>query len=146
MKSQRSKLMTNDDIPQSERRQVMENDRLARRASTYLHQAQANADLELGGSYAKVTKTTVVGSGHIAYPQLPEGNPFKSDPVPIEPPLNYNINDQPATGEIWEQEQSMKIQASSSTVVAQVDDAVGTSPSVSVAAGAGRASTFRRRI
>jgi hypothetical protein len=89
--------MIDPDITMKRNREILENDRKA--MATYKSIAEANADLELGGRYAKVTKTTVTGSGPISHPQLPEGNPFKCDPVGIEPPLGFSVEDQPATGE-----------------------------------------------
>ena len=54
-----------DEIPQSDRRRVLEEDRLARKASTYFAQAQASLDDTSGGRYGAVTKSTVTGSSFI---------------------------------------------------------------------------------
>jgi hypothetical protein len=74
-----------DDIPQSERRRVMENDRKVREGSTYFQQAQASALDEMGGRFAKVQPTSVTGSAPGAWPKMPEGNPWATNPYPPEP-------------------------------------------------------------
>jgi hypothetical protein len=80
----------NNDASQAQRRKVFENDR---KVSTYFQRAQADADLELGGRYAKVTETTVTGAapGPI-YPKQPPNSPWASEPIGPEPPLGYDIN------------------------------------------------------
>src|SRR5262245_30159993 len=65
-----------DEISQAERRRIMADDR---RARTYLGQAQ-HADDALGGRYAKVHSTTVVGSSPISYPQSPATSFWHHDP------------------------------------------------------------------
>jgi hypothetical protein len=61
-----------------------------RRENTLLARAQADAD-EVGGRFAKLTPTVVVGISPSPYPPLPEGS-WMADPVPPEPPLNEDIN------------------------------------------------------
>jgi hypothetical protein len=89
-----------DEISQAERRRILAEDR---RARTYFSEAQANADLELGGRYAKVTTTTVVGTGPIQYPRLPLAAPAnQAAMVGDEPPLGIDINAMEPVGEIHE--------------------------------------------
>ena len=97
-------------------------------------------DLELGGRYAKVTKTTVTGSGHITYPQLPEGNPFRCDPVPPESPLGYRIDDLEPVGEPHEIANSIRKSSTSGGV-----DGGDRPTTVVPLAGSGPVA-FRRRI
>jgi hypothetical protein len=83
--------MTNpaDDIPQSERRRVMANDRMA----TYHSVAQSAVDDERGARYAtKGNKQTAIRSSPIAYPPQPSTSPWHSDPCPPEPPLGFDVN------------------------------------------------------
>ena len=83
--------MTNpaDNVPQSERRRVMANDRMA----TYHSVAQSAVDDERGGRYAtEGSKQTVIGGSPIAYPQQPSTSPWHSDPCPPEPPLGFDVN------------------------------------------------------
>jgi hypothetical protein len=94
-----------DDIPQSERRQVMANDRKVREAATYHSVAQSAVDDERGGRYAtEGSKQTVIGSSPIAYPQQPCTSPWHSDPCGTEPPLGYSVEEMEPTGEVFERE------------------------------------------
>jgi hypothetical protein len=63
-----------DEISQAERRRILAEERI----STYRAHAEANTDLELGGRFAKLSKTTVVGASSISYPKQPEGSPWAS--------------------------------------------------------------------
>jgi hypothetical protein len=93
-----------DEISQAERRRILQEER---RAKTYLAEAQANTDLELGGRFAKLPRATFVGAGpSVKYPRLPANSPWHSDPCPPEPPLGIDINAMDAVGEAWEQEAS----------------------------------------
>src|SRR5262249_13627556 len=87
-----------DEISQAERREIMAEDR---RAKTYFGQAQ-HADDELGGRYAKVRSTTVVGSSPSSYPAQPPTSPWHRDPVPDEPPLGYSVDAVEPVGEMFE--------------------------------------------
>jgi hypothetical protein len=121
--------MTNPDITQKEKKEILENDRKVR--ATYHSIASADATNELGGRFAAaVTKTKVVGA-----------SPWRCDPCGVEPALGYSVNDQPTTGEWWEVEQSMKTEIQRSST-GGVDDG----PPVSVAADVGRAAKFKGRI
>jgi len=92
-----------DDIPQRERRKVMENDRKV--MATYHSHAQSSIDDERGGRYAtEGSKQTVIGSSPIAYPQQPSTSPWHSDPCPPEPPLGYSVEEMEPTGEMFERE------------------------------------------
>jgi hypothetical protein len=89
-----------DEIPQSEKRRVMENDRA---------HAEASADDERGGRFASVNKASVSRlEAATLYPRRPASQWGGVDPIPDEPPLGYEIDQQEATGEIFEQEQSMR--------------------------------------
>ena len=92
--------MTNPDVTQKEKKEVLEN---GRRLRTYLAHAETSVDEERGGRYAAVRKPAiVVGVGPIRYPAQPEGSPWHSDPVPPERPLGYSMNDQECVGEFHE--------------------------------------------
>jgi hypothetical protein len=101
----KGKAMTADDVSQAERRRILSEER---KAKTYLSEAQINTDLELGGRFAKLPKTTVVGaSPGISYPRLPQDSPSNQMAMmPDEPSLGYSVETQEPTGEIWEQEAS----------------------------------------
>jgi hypothetical protein len=72
-----------DDIPQSERRRILIEER---RLRTYHGHAISAVDDERGGRYAtEGSKQTVIGSSLIAYPQQPSTSPWHSDPCPPEP-------------------------------------------------------------
>jgi hypothetical protein len=90
-----------DELSQAFKRKILAEDR--DRLSTYRAHAEANADLELGGRYAKVTTTTVVGAGPIQYPRLPLTAPSnQAAMVGDEPPLGFSVNDMEPVGEIHE--------------------------------------------
>jgi hypothetical protein len=94
-----------DEISQAERRRIMAE---ARRGLTYMGRAIATADEDRGGRFAVEGKSTITGSAPISYPQMPEGNPWRSDPVPAEPPLGYSVEDQEPVGELHEIEKSKR--------------------------------------
>jgi hypothetical protein len=71
------------------------------RMRTY-HGHAMDADLEMGGRYAKVHSTTVVGSGPVQYPAQPPTSPWHHDPCPPEPPLGYSVDDVEPVGEVHE--------------------------------------------
>jgi len=80
-----------NDIPRSERRRIMANDRKV--MATYHSVAASTVDDERGGRYAtEGSKQTVIGSSPIAYPQQPSTSPWHSDPCPPEPPLGFDVN------------------------------------------------------
>lgn len=85
-----------DDISQAERRRILAEERLAR--NTYFGHA-GDTELDLGGRFAKVTTTTVVGAGPVRYPRQPTGSPWACDPVPAESPLGLDINAMEPVGE-----------------------------------------------
>jgi hypothetical protein len=69
--------------------------------NTYFSHAR-DVELELGGRFAKLTPTTVVGSEPITkYPKLP-GGPWAKDESPPEPPLGIDVNAQEPVGEVHE--------------------------------------------
>jgi len=99
-----------DDIPQAERRRIMADDRRAK--ATYHNFAQADADTELGGRYAKVQPTSVTGANPgSVYPKQPEGSPWRTDECPPEPPLGCNIDAVEPVGEVFEIEASKEEQS-----------------------------------
>jgi len=94
-----------DQISQAEKRRILAEERF----SSYRDHAEANADLELGGRFSKVTKTTIVGAAPISYPRLPLNSPANQAAMTAqEPPLGYNINDQDCVGEVFERAEARK--------------------------------------
>jgi hypothetical protein len=92
-----------DEIPQSERRRILAEDRLAR--NTYFSHAN-DPELELGGRFSKVIKTTVTGASPVGmYPRQPAGSPWACDPVGDEPPLGVSVEAMEPVGEVHEREQ-----------------------------------------
>ena len=87
-----------DEISQAEKRRIMAEER---RMRTY-HGHAMDADHEMGGRYAKVHSTTVVGSGPVQYPAQPPTSPWHHDPCPPEPPLGYSVDDVEPVGEVHE--------------------------------------------
>jgi len=87
-----------DDIPQSERRKVIENDRKVH--ATYHSVAQSAVDEDRGGRFAySGSSTTVVGSSPVSYPQQPTGSPWAKDECPPEPPLGFSVDAMEPVGE-----------------------------------------------
>jgi hypothetical protein len=71
-----------DEISQAERRRIPAEER---RLKTYMGHA-LDPEFELGGRYAKVHTTTVIGStAGPAYPTQPAGSPWAKDECPPEP-------------------------------------------------------------
>jgi hypothetical protein len=69
--------------------------------STYFSHA-GDVELELGGRFAKLTPTTVVGTEPITkYPKLESGF-WAKDECPPEPPLGFDVNTQEPVGEAHE--------------------------------------------
>lgn len=87
-----------DMVSQAERRRIISEER---RLSTYRSHAEANADLELGGRYSKVTTVTVTGASPIhQYPRQPLTSPAnQAAMVGKEEPLGYDINAMDVVGE-----------------------------------------------
>src|SRR6516164_7381185 len=84
--------MTNpaDDIPQSERRRILAEER---RIRTYPGHAQSVVDEDKGGRFAfSGSPTTVTGASPIQYPAQPDHSPWHSNPCPTEPPLGFAID------------------------------------------------------
>ena len=66
--------------------------------TTMFQRQQNEIEAEHLGRYSKVsTKPTVTGT--TPTPSYPAGPAWTNDPTGIEPPLDYNINDQPCVGE-----------------------------------------------
>jgi hypothetical protein len=87
-----------NDSSQAERRQILKD--------TLHGRALAEQDM-VGGRFAAREKSTVVGAGQVAYPQLPETSPWHHDPVPDEPPIGIDVNAVEPTGTHAEIEQSL---------------------------------------
>jgi hypothetical protein len=87
--------MTNEKITQADKLAALHNSNLLRKRAelnTYHARAQVEAD-DAGGRYAKLQPTTVIGStGAPAYPQQPEGSPWRGDLIGQEPPLGYSVD------------------------------------------------------
>jgi hypothetical protein len=81
---------------QSDRAEVLRNDR----ANTFAGRAEAEVD-EIRGRFAQEHKATVIGTGPVQYPMAAPN--WSADPVGVEPPLNYEINETPIVGEPHEQ-------------------------------------------
>jgi hypothetical protein len=93
----------------ADRQIEMENERLRKIAegSTYFQHAQASANDEAGGRFAK--PTAVVGANPISYPQLPESSPW-AQPWPEGPDVyGVPIDEMPVIGEPFEQEAAQRI-------------------------------------
>src|SRR6516164_2522186 len=70
--------------------------------STFYSIAASDADLDLGGRYAKVHSTTVTGATPgSAFPQM-ESGPWAKDECPPEQPLGYSVNEQDPVDEMFE--------------------------------------------
>jgi hypothetical protein len=87
---------------QREREAVMRNDR----ANTFAGRASAEAD-EIQGRWAQEHKATVIGTGPVEYPRLPE-NSWTNDPTGVEPPLNYSVEAHEPVGEYREVQASIE--------------------------------------
>jgi hypothetical protein len=128
-----------DEITQSERRDVMQSDR---KATTYL--AQAIAEETSQGRFAHLSKATVTGSTPSPWPRLPANNPWASaDPTGQEPPLGYEIHSQEPVGTPVEVQRS--IAASSSSRMGDDAPRPSSLPVSPSGVGDGRV-TIRRRI
>jgi len=129
-----------DDIPQHERRQVLENDRKVREGS-YHSVARAAANDLRGGRFGVGSSPSVIGSSPIAYPQMPEGNPWR-DPLPGKEPFIDGTDIPIPVGEPHEIEASQHKQSEhASSPIGTGDDAEGTPTSRQ---SSGRATFLRR--
>src|SRR6516225_2551727 len=73
---------------QAERRRVLANDhRVKEQSGTFL----SHTHMDEGGRFAQVANAQIVGADPI--PNYPAAAPHQHDPVPIEPPLGYCVND-----------------------------------------------------
>jgi hypothetical protein len=84
------------DADQREREAILKNDR----ANTFAGRAQAEAD-EIQGRWAQEHKATVIGTGPVVYPRLPE-NSWTHDPTGFEPSLGIDVNAVEPCGEKFE--------------------------------------------
>jgi hypothetical protein len=73
--------------------------------NTLYGRAQVDLEAELGGRFAKPRPLV---SGQV--PTQPEGSPWSRDPVPIEPPLGFDVNAVEPVGEVHEIEASLRAQ------------------------------------
>ena len=124
-----------DEVSQAERRRIMAEER---RGKTYMGHA-LDAELELGGRYAKVHTTTVTGSTPgPTYPTQPEGSPWAKDECPPEP-----LIDGRSEGNTLGYEIDIPDAAPTSTAL-EVGEPPSPPVQVNLAAGGG-GRTFRRR-
>jgi hypothetical protein len=73
---------------QAERRRVLANDqRVKGQSGTFL----SHTHMDEGGRFAQVANAQIVGADPI--PNYPAAAAHQRDPVPIEPPLGYSVND-----------------------------------------------------
>jgi hypothetical protein len=86
---------------QSERAQVLENERRARR-DTMHNRAMAEFSLEQAGRHAK--QSTVIGTGA---PNYPAGPNWSINPTGVEPPLGWDVNQIEPVGEPLEVAKSL---------------------------------------
>ena len=94
--------MTNpaDDIPQSERRRIIAEQR---RLRTYHGHAQSAVDEDRGGRFAfSGSPTSITGSSAVSYPAQPENSPWRWDACPPEPPLGFSVDAMEPVGEPFE--------------------------------------------
>jgi hypothetical protein len=83
-----------DEISQREKRRIL------REASSYMAHAAANIDEDRGGRYAATgSSPRVIGASPISYPQQPSNSPWHHDPVPMEEPLGFSVEDHDPVGE-----------------------------------------------
>ena len=75
-----------------------------RRRQTYSGHA-LDHEIEMGGRFAKIQPTTVIGATGVAYPQMDSG-PWAKNELPDEPPTGLDVNAQELCGEPWEVEAS----------------------------------------
>jgi hypothetical protein len=96
-----------DDVSQAERRRIMAEERRGRTDQGHA----LDGEPDLGGRFAKVNTTTVVGASPISYPQQPAGSPWRSDECPPEGPLGYSVDAVEPVGEHYEVEASRSADA-----------------------------------
>jgi hypothetical protein len=140
------KMIPITEISQDERRRILEEDKLARKASTYFAQAQSSLNDDAGGRFGSVTKSSVTGSGPVVYPRLPADAPSNQLAMtPPEPAIGYDINAQEPTGEWFEIQKSL----APSAMAASKSDGVGDDRPAPVphVSGSGPVTPqFRRRV
>jgi hypothetical protein len=88
-----------DDDPESQafKRKTLLNDARVHEQQQSVRNGDTSAYInhyspELGGRFSNVGAASVVRTTPNPYPPLPENNPWRSDPVPDEPPLGFEIN------------------------------------------------------
>jgi hypothetical protein len=84
-----------DDVSQAEKRAVLRNDAAVRananrngETGTYLSHTHID---DAGGRFAAVNAATIVGQ--TPAPKYPAASAHQADPVGIEPPLGFSVND-----------------------------------------------------
>jgi len=91
----------------AERLAVQRNDeRIRKGGATYHGFAVAEADV-IRGRFTAHERSTVTGSGPVAYPTLPASSPWHHDPVPASEPLGFPIDQMEPTGEAFEVAKSL---------------------------------------
>jgi hypothetical protein len=91
---------------QSERRAILRNER---EVGTYHAFATSEAGA-IGGRFAAEAKTRVTGVAPVPqYPAQPANSPWADEPVGLEQPLGYSVEETPAVGEAFELERSLSL-------------------------------------
>jgi hypothetical protein len=104
--------------------------------TTYLNFARAFADDESGGRFAPLNKHKIEAVP--SYPAQPEGRPWRSNPMPIEEPLGYSVNQMEPVGTPSEIARSIEAVA--------VADPLPLAPQVGGVDRTATASTFKRKL
>jgi hypothetical protein len=84
---------------------LLNDKRVLRQKDTFASRASADFDLENSGRFSKATQ--VIGPDGAQYPRLPEGS-WTNDPVGVEPPIGFGINEVPIVGEVGEIQASIE--------------------------------------
>jgi hypothetical protein len=80
-----------DEVTQAERRRIL------REGTTFHQHAQSQIDDEAGGRFGVIAPRVITGTTPI--PKYPAAGTHQSDPVGVEPPLGFSVNDlEPSVG------------------------------------------------
>jgi hypothetical protein len=102
--------VTTDRDEQMERLKQFHNDRLVRRVGTTMADLTGVVSDDVrGGRYAPPSRKPEAPP---TYPHQPPNSPYSADPVGLEPPLGYSIEDQPVVGEPHEVAEAARVMAS----------------------------------
>jgi hypothetical protein len=95
----------------AERLAVHRNDERVRKGGTYFEFAASESGA-IGGRFAAREKSTVIGSGPVAYPRQPVDSPWASEPVGQERPSGFSVEEMLPAGEPHEVATSLLGEAS----------------------------------